>query len=101
MPNVRVKTTDLNQTTRSIVAIPDHYVAFSAQIPATAATEVNGKKYILAGTTVTNATTLDGRSTGLQVTQASEQFDGVILHRPRSLSRRRKCNCYSSCSWIR
>ena len=67
MPNVRVKTTDLNQTTRSIVAIPDHYVAFSAQIPATAATEVNGKKYILAGTTVTNATTLDGRSTGLQV----------------------------------
>lgn len=79
MPNVRVKTTDLNQTTRSIVAIPDHYVAFSAQIPATAATEVNGKKYILAGTTVTNATTLDGRSTGLQVTQASEQFDGVIF----------------------
>lgn len=79
MPNVRVKKTDFNQTTRSVVAIPDHYVALSAQIPATAATDVGGKKYILAGTCVKNATTLDGRKTGLEVVQTGEQFDGVIF----------------------
>lgn len=79
MPNVRVKKTDFNQTTRSVVAIPDHYVALSAQIPATAATDVGGKKYILAGTCVKNATTLEGRKTGLEVVSAGEQFDGVIF----------------------
>ena len=79
MPNVRVKNTDLNQTTRSIVAIPDHYVALAAQIPATAATQVGDKKYILAGTCVKNATTLEGRKTGLQVVAQGEQFDGVIF----------------------
>lgn len=79
MPNVRVKKTDFNQTTRSIVAIPDHYVALAAQIPATAATQVGNKKYILAGTCVKNATTLDGRKTGLEVVSTGEQFDGVIF----------------------
>lgn len=79
MPNVRVKKTDFNQTTRSIVAIPDHYVALAAQIPATAATQVGNKKYILAGTCVKNATTLEGRKTGLEVVSTGEQFDGVIF----------------------
>ena len=79
MPNVRVKKTDFNQTTRSIVAIPDHYVALAAQIPATAATQVGNKKYILAGTCVKNATTLEGRKTGLEVVSTGDQFDGVIF----------------------
>jgi hypothetical protein len=79
MPNVRVNKTDFNQTTRSIVAIPDHYVALAAQIPASAATVVGGKKYILAGTCVKNATSLEGRKTGLQVVAQGEQFDGVIF----------------------
>lgn len=79
MPEVRVNTTDYSQTTRSISAIPDHYVALPAVIPATAATTVGNKKYILAGTVVKNATSLDGRSTGLQVAGAGEKFDGVIF----------------------
>lgn len=79
MPNVRVKQTAYNQTTRSIVAIPDHYVALTAVIPAAAATQVGNKKYILAGTCVKNATELEGRKNGLEVVQASEQFDGVIF----------------------
>lgn len=79
MPNVRVSGTSYNNYMRSIVAIPDHYVALSAQIPASAATTVDGKKYILAGTCVTNATTLTGRKDGLQVAAAGEQFDGVIF----------------------
>lgn len=79
MPNIRVSSTNYSNNMRSIVAIPDHYVALTAQIPASAAKTVDGKKYILAGTCVTNATTLDGRKTGLTVAQASEQFDGVIF----------------------
>lgn len=79
MPNVRVSGTTYANSTRSIVAIPDHYVALPAQIPASAAKTVDGKKYILAGTPVTNATTLDGRKTGLSVATGSEQFDGLIF----------------------
>ena len=79
MPNVRVSGTSYNNHMRSIVAIPDHYVALSAQIPASAATTVDGKKYILAGTCVTNATTLTGRKDGLQVAAVGDQFDGVIF----------------------
>ena len=84
MPNVRVSGTSYTNNMRSIVAIPDHYVALSAQIPATAAQTIDGKKYILAGTPVTNATTLEGRKTGLTVATLTEQFH---------------CNCFSS--WIR
>ena len=79
MPNVRVSGTSYNNRMRSIVAIPDHYVALSAQIPASAAQTVDGKKYILAGTCVKNATTLTGRKDGLQVAAVGEQFDGVIF----------------------
>lgn len=79
MPNIRVSNTNYSNNMRSIVAIPDHYVALTAQIPASAAKTVDGKKYILAGTCVTNATTLDGRKTGLTVAQSGEQFDGVIF----------------------
>lgn len=79
MPNVRVSGTSFTNNMRSIVAIPDHYVALSAQIPATAAKTIDGKKYILAGTPVTNATTLEGRKTGLTVATGTEQFDGIIF----------------------
>lgn len=79
MPNVRVSGTSYTNNMRSIVAIPDHYVALSAQIPATAAKIIDGKKYILAGTPVTNATTLEGRKTGLTVAALDEQFDGLIF----------------------
>ena len=79
MPNVRVSGTSYTNNMRNIVAIPDHYVALSAQIPASAATTVDGKKYILAGTCVTNATTLEGRKTGLTVATGSDQFDGLIF----------------------
>ena len=79
MPNVRVSGTSYNNRMRSIVAIPDHYVALPAQIPVSAATTVDGKKYILAGTCVKNATTLTGRKDGLQVAAIGEQFDGVIF----------------------
>ena len=79
MPNVRVSGTSYNNNMRSIVAIPDHYVALPAQIPVTAAKDVDGKKYILAGTPVTNATSLDGRKTGLTVVTGSAQFDGLIF----------------------
>ena len=43
MPNVRVSGTSFTNNMRSIVAIPDHYVALSAQIPATAAITIEGK----------------------------------------------------------
>ena len=76
MPNVRVSGTSYTNNMRSIVAIPDHYVALSAQIAATAAKTIDGKKYILAGTPVTNATSLDGRKTGLTVATGTDQFDG-------------------------
>lgn len=79
MPNVRVKGTSYSNHMRSIVAIPDHYVALPAQIPVSAAKTVDGKKYILAGTPVTNATTLEGRKSGLTVATGSEQFDGLIF----------------------
>jgi hypothetical protein len=79
MPNVRVSGTSYTNNMRSIVAIPDHYVALSAQIPATAAQTIDGKKYILAGTPVTNATTLEGRKTGLTVATLTEKFDGLIF----------------------
>ena len=79
MPNVRVSGTSYNNNMRSIAAIPDHYVALPAQIPVTAAKDVDGKKYILAGTPVTNATSLDGRKTGLTVATGSAQFDGLIF----------------------
>ena len=79
MPKVRVSGTSYTNNMRSIVAIPDHYVALSAQIPATAAKTIDGKKYILAGTPVTNAITLEGRKTGLTVATGTEQFDGIIL----------------------
>lgn len=79
MPNVRVSGTSFTNNMRSIVAIPDHYVALSAQIRATAAKTIDGKKYILAGTPVTNATTLEGRKTGLTVATGTEQFDGIIF----------------------
>lgn len=79
MPNVRVSGTNYTNNMRSIVAIPDHYVALSAQIAATAAKTIDGKKYILAGTPVTNATTLEGRKTGLTVATGTEQFDGIIF----------------------
>ena len=79
MPNVRVSGTSFTNNMRSIVAIPDHYVALSAQIPATAAKTIDDKKYILAGTCVKNATTLTGRKDGLQVAAVGEQFDGVIF----------------------
>ena len=79
MPNVRVSGTNYTNNMRSIVAIPDHYVALPAQIAATAAKTVDGKKYILAGTPLTNATTLEGRKTGLTVATGSEQFDGLIF----------------------
>ena len=79
MPNVRVSGTSYNNNMRSIVAIPDHYVALSAQIAASAAKTVDGKKYILAGTPVTNATTLEGRKTGLTVATGTDQFDGIIF----------------------
>ena len=79
MPNVRVSGTSYNNHMRSIVAIPEHYVALPAQIPATAAKTVDGKKYILAGTPVTNATSLDGRKTGLTVAGTGEKFDGLIF----------------------
>ena len=79
MPNVRVSGTSYNNNMRSIVAIPDHYVALPAQITVTAAKDVDGKKYILAGTPVTNATSLDGRKTGLTVATGSAQFDGLIF----------------------
>ena len=79
MPNVRVSGTSFTNNMRSIVAIPDHYVALSAQIAATAAKTIDGKKYILAGTPVTNATTLEGRKTGLTVATGTEQFDGIIF----------------------
>ena len=79
MPNVRVSGTSFTNNMRSIVAIPDHYVALSAQIPATAAKTIDGKKYILAGTPVTNATTLEGRKTGLTVATGTEKFDGIIF----------------------
>ena len=79
MPNVRVSGTSYTNNMRSIVAIPDHYVALPAQIPATAAKTIDGKKYILAGTCVKNATTLTGRKDGLQVAVVGEQFDGVIF----------------------
>ena len=79
MPNVRVSGTSYTNNMRSIAAIPDHYVALPAQIPATAAKTIDGKKYILAGTPVTNATTLAGRKTGLTVATGTDQFDGIIF----------------------
>lgn len=79
MPNVRVSGTSFTNNMRSIIAIPDHYVALPAQIPATAAQTIDGKKYILAGTPVTNATTLEGRKTGLTVATGTDQFDGIIF----------------------
>lgn len=79
MANVRVNKTNYNNSMRSVVAIPDHYVALPAQIPASAAKTVDGKKYILAGTAVKNATTLDGRKNGLEVVGDGEQFDGIIF----------------------
>ena len=79
MPNVRVSGTSYTNDMRSILAIPDHYVALPAQIPVTAAKDVDGKKYILAGTPVTNATSLDGRKTGLTVATGAAQFDGIIF----------------------
>ena len=79
MPNVRVSGTSYTNNMRSIVAIPDHYVALPAQIAATAAKTIDGKKYILAGTPVTNATSLDGRKTGLTVATGAAQFDGIIF----------------------
>lgn len=79
MPNIRTRTTKYGNPMKNVTAIPDHYVALPAQIPATAAKERDGKKYILAGTCVKNATTLEGRSTGLEVVGTGEQFDGVIF----------------------
>ena len=79
MPNVRVSGTSYTNNMRSIVAIPDHYVALPAQIAASAAKTIDGKKYILAGTPVTNATTLEGRKTGLTVATGTDQFDGLIF----------------------
>lgn len=81
MPDIRVSRETYLNHQRNITAIPDHYVALPAQISATHAVERDGKKYILGGTAVTNATELDGRRTGLTpVTEGvSTEFDGLIF----------------------
>lgn len=83
MPDIRVSRETYLNHQRNITAIPDHYVALPAQISATHAVERDGKKYILGGTAVTNATELDGRRTGLTpVTETggvATEFDGLIF----------------------
>lgn len=79
MPDIRVSRETYSNYQRNITAIPDHYVALPAQISATHAVERDGKKYILGGTAVTNATELDGRKTGLTPVTDSEAFDGLIF----------------------
>lgn len=79
MPQVRVTDTNYTNRMRNVTAIPDHYVALPAQISATHAVTEDGKKVIKAGTCVTNASTLTGRSEGLTPVTGVEKFDGVIF----------------------
>lgn len=79
MPSIRVSEGSFNNYQRNVTAIPDHYVALPAQISATHAVTRDGKRYILGGTAVTNATAIDGRRDGLTPVTGEEQFDGLIF----------------------
>ena len=73
MSHVRVKETTFGNPIKSIVKFPDHYVNITAVLPASAATEVDGKKVIKAGTAVTLGETPAVCSVG-------GQFDGVVFN---------------------
>lgn len=77
MSYVRVQESTFNNPMKSIVAIPDHYVAITGKMAATHAVNVDGVKTIKAGTCVKGLAT---RNNLTPVSDATDKFEGVVFH---------------------
>lgn len=77
MSYVRVQEQTFNNPMKSIVAIPDHYVAITGKMAASQCQTVDGKKVIAAGTCVKGLAT---RNNLTAVTDATQKFEGVVVN---------------------